>query len=361
MQIKNFLLLSALIFFAACDARSPAAPETTAATGVLATLDNPAATASEPVAPAALEDYFPIKENAVFEYVSEENEYLNYHVFNSFIEGNKIQQSFISPNSRTDSVLEVSPGEVKLYVNVLGNYFIENLIAAEPTDDSIVLKGPVKVGTKWSSPTIGDSEITSLAAPVSTPYGDFEALEVTTEAARQGEDTVNYYVTKDYYVKGIGLVKTVIANAEGLETTVSLNKYSETSDEKMTFQIFVPNENGDALETLDVTLVLKTNQDNLALFEGAFKNAGLMNDSAKINFIRADAQTQFAEVDFTRKFIDEMNLGAGIEALTLQGLTDTICQYTGAVNLAITIDGGRYESGHIVIEKGEYYKPSWMK
>ena len=48
-----------------------------------------------------------------------------------------------------------------------------------------------------------------------------------------------------------------------------------------------------------------------------------------------------------------MNAGSSFEALILQSLTNTLGNYYGVQEVYITIDGGPYESGHIIIEEGE--------
>ncbi|MPM51125.1 hypothetical protein SDC9_97872 [bioreactor metagenome] len=51
-----------------------------------------------------------------------------------------------------------------------------------------------------------------------------------------------------------------------------------------------------------------------------------------------------------------MNAGSGFEAMILQCLTNTLGDYYQVEEVYITIDGGPYESGHIIIEEGEAYK-----
>ena len=58
-------------------------------------------------------------------------------------------------------------------------------------------------------------------------------------------------------------------------------------------------------------------------------------------------------IDLSKDFIDEMNAGAGMESMILQSLTNTLGSYYGVQEVYITIDGGQYESGHIIIQEGE--------
>jgi hypothetical protein len=61
-------------------------------------------------------------------------------------------------------------------------------------------------------------------------------------------------------------------------------------------------------------------------------------------------------IDLNRAFVNEMNAGAGYEALILQSVANTFGQYYGVDRVLLTIDAELYESGHIALKKGEYLK-----
>ena len=56
-----------------------------------------------------------------------------------------------------------------------------------------------------------------------------------------------------------------------------------------------------------------------------------------------------------------MNAGAGYELLILQSITNTLGDYYGVKEVNITIDGKLYESGHILMKKGETFKVNYDK
>jgi spore germination protein GerM len=60
-------------------------------------------------------------------------------------------------------------------------------------------------------------------------------------------------------------------------------------------------------------------------------------------------------VDFSKELISEMNAGAGYEAMILKSITNTLGEYYGVSKVYITVDSSPYSSGHILMEKGEYF------
>jgi hypothetical protein len=56
-----------------------------------------------------------------------------------------------------------------------------------------------------------------------------------------------------------------------------------------------------------------------------------------------------------------MNAGAGYELLILQSITNTLGNYYGAQKVYITMEGKPYESGHILMKKGETFKVNMDK
>ncbi len=73
----------------------------------------------------------------------------------------------------------------------------EEALNGDSSVERVVLKAPVKSGTKWSDGE-GVYEIKSVDADVKTPYEDFKCVEVL--YSRNG-----FQITR-YYAKGVGLV-----------------------------------------------------------------------------------------------------------------------------------------------------------
>lgn len=77
-----------------------------------------------------------------------------------------------------------------------------------PNREKIILKGPLKVGTKWTDDTDRKYEITGVNIKVETPAGAFHAIEVLAASGK--------FETKYYYVKNIGLVKSIYSGKDEL-------------------------------------------------------------------------------------------------------------------------------------------------
>ena len=65
---------------------------------------------------------------------------------------------------------------------------------------------------------------------------------------------------------------------------------------------------------------------------------------------------QIVYVDFSDEFVTEMNAGSGYEQLILQGITNTLGNYYGVNKVYITLEGKPYESGHVLMKKGETFE-----
>ncbi|MDZ7835143.1 MAG: GerMN domain-containing protein [Alkalibacterium sp.] len=81
------------------------------------------------------------------------------------------------------------------------------------------------------------------------------------------------------------------------------------------------------------------------------ETAQVIDDSVTINFmyLREDG---VVHIDFSAN-LSEMNAGAGVEALILQGIVNTIGDYYGVEEVLLTLDEEPYESGHLSFEEGE--------
>jgi uncharacterized protein involved in tellurium resistance len=61
-------------------------------------------------------------------------------------------------------------------------------------------------------------------------------------------------------------------------------------------------------------------------------------------------------IDLNKDFVTEMNAGSGYESMILQSIGNTFGKYYNSQKVILTIDNNPYESGHIVMKKGEYIK-----
>lgn len=90
----------------------------------------------------------------------------------------------------------------------------------------------------------------------------------------------------------------------------------------------------------------------------SLQNLGVIPKDAKMNsfdITEADG-VETGILDVNKAFINS-NLGSSAESLMLDAVAQTFIENFDIEQLQITVDGGDYESGHIVLGKGDYLKP----
>lgn len=90
----------------------------------------------------------------------------------------------------------------------------------------------------------------------------------------------------------------------------------------------------------------------------SLQNLGVIPKDAKMNsfdITEADG-VETGILDVNKAFVNT-NLGSSAESLMLDAVAQTFIENFDIEQLQITVDGGDYESGHIVLGKGDYLKP----
>ena len=54
-----------------------------------------------------------------------------------------------------------------------------------------------------------------------------------------------------------------------------------------------------------------------------------------------------------------MNAGSQYEAMILQSITNTFGQYYETDRVIVTVEGVLYESGHILLEEGDFFETDY--
>lgn len=298
-------------------------------------------------------DYFPIKGNVKYIYEGEGNEYASYDVVIDYTSDNKVQQRVDNGGTIMAKVFEIKDGELRQTYSRAEVYYRENMLDKKDSEE-ILLMEPLEEGTTW---TLGDGNIrtiTSMATSINVPAGSFEAIEVETV----GED----YKIFDYYAKNIGLVKTLF-QYEDFEVTSSLSKIEENFTLTQSINFYYPNiDDGIYFKSKEISF--QTNDITKKAIEDAYKltlnekTGKVFSENTQINSLYLN-DDGMAYIDLNKSFVNEMNAGAGYEAMILQSIANTIGDYYGTDKVILTIEGQPYASGHIVVEKGEYLEPNY--
>lgn len=367
-RIWILALLLILPLLAACSggtekSQSPMAPE---APGMVEPGDSPQPGGVEtPLAPEApgdaepedrsiaLDALFPFEHNLRAVYRGTGNEYAGFVQHVEYQEGDRMQRRVDNGGTAVVEVLERTAETVTMVYRQGEVYYVENFMARTDNRKEILLKAPIQVGSTWESMPGTQRTITHLDAPVETPYGDFEAVEVAALTTEQdGKETL----LREYYVEGIGLVKRIY-DFDGFQILEELQTLERDTPMKVLMNFYYPNPEDDRLFLYRKHIEFHTNDIMRNRILDAYRQvpegvAKVFSENTKVNYMYLN-QDGRAYIDVSPEFIQEMNAGAMYESLILQSLTNTLGDYFGTTLVMLTVEGKPYESGHILLGRFE--------
>lgn len=300
-----------------------------------------------------VKDFYPFKENVRLKYKGEGNEYADKDIYTDFIKENRIQIREVNPGTTSAKVVEIKDGELRLITTKSEFYYRDNIIDTANKEYEVLLKEPFKEGTSWNLPNGDKRYISSIDKEIEVPYGKYKAIEVTTE----GKNYKNF----DYYVKDIGLVKSLYSS-DGMEVKSELEYVKDNVPVVQTVKFYHYNAATDKIVFVKNKLNFNTNDTVISQIEPYFKKSPaeelspLINSDIKINKIFLDRSTNTVNVDFSDNFVKAMNVGGGVETSILTCITNTLCNYYNVDKAYITLGGKPYSSGHILLNEGETFK-----
>lgn len=228
----------------------------------------------------SLSDYFPFKGNTLLDYQGEGVEYAEEKVFFEYIDGNKAQIRITNPATSIVKVVELKDGILKEIFSEAEFYHLENVIDQDDYED-ILLMEPLEVGTSWTSGEGDRREITALDSKIETPYGQLQALEVTSNH----KDGKTYH----YYSPAIGLVGEVYQDQSGSIKT--LLKSIEEGPQSLNMEMFYPHYDSFDLVYLEDKILFETNQDPIEILDKILRTSpeddliALLPDGAKLTIL----------------------------------------------------------------------------
>ncbi len=164
----------------------------------------------------SLKAFFPLSKGSTWQYLGEGNEYATFTRKVLFTEGDRAQIAEDNGGTVSASVFKITDNEIIRTFFRGEEYDGKNLLNEKDNDNLVVLKAPLKSGTKWKAGD-GEREIVDTAAVVDTPAGKFEGC---IKVRIQKEHSTMY----EYYKAGIGMVKREF-ESEGFKVTSTLEKY----------------------------------------------------------------------------------------------------------------------------------------
>jgi hypothetical protein len=323
---------------------------TVAATKVL---PKPTVTKPAAVSHLTVEDYYPVLENTEYVYEGIGNEYAGFRLFMDYYNQGRKRYQIRKDNGATTmaEVMQIRDGRLSKVISKGEAYYNENLLEAKADSkgEEILLMEPFKTGTSWILPDKRKRYISNVDVKITTPTGNYRTIEVKT----QDRDSVQ----KDYYARGVGLVKTITLG-QGYEVSATLSKIKTNVAFVRKIDFYYPGVD-EKIYAKQKTLTFHTNDDPVHILQEALKKKPdnknylpLVSRNTRLNSIFL-GDDNIVHVDFSKEFVEEMNLGSGYESLVLQCIANTLGEYYGVQKVLPTIDHKNYESGHIVLEKGE--------
>lgn len=313
-----------------------------------------------------LVDYYPILENTRYYYKGDGNEFAEYSSFIDYTLNDRFQTRVDNPGTSVARIYELKDGVLKVLLNKGETYHREDYLrnptlAGELTED-ILIQEPLEKGNSWTLANGNKREITGIDIKVTVPYGEYEAIEVTTTDANG--------ITKDYYAKDVGLIQSkYIAGTD--EISSSLEKIENNTPYRTKVNFYYPHLDSDKYYYLTKDVEFRTNDITRQVLETYYKAnytsnmkiAGIGNvltPNTKVRSLYLD-RFETVHIDLSGAFLTEMSAGAYYETMLLTSIVNTFASYYGRDKVIITIDGNNYSSGHIYLQDGEFLKPDYSK
>ncbi len=297
--------------------------------------------------------YYPFLENTLLEYEGEGNEYAEQKTYFEFIENNRAQIKVMNPGTNLIRILEYKEGALTEVYLEGEFYHIENMLNTKATKHDILLKEPLEVGNSWITQDGYQREITSMDSKIDTPYGQLDALEVTTRF-----DEGKYQ--KDYYSKGIGFVARIYVDGDMKVKTLLSEIDNTTLDHEM--RIFYPMNDGESIVFINDKTSFPTNGSIDKMLEDKLKNppsdklSRVLPEKVSIKKLYFDRSNWIVKVDLSDNFLEELNAGSTYEYNVIKSIVNTLGRFYDTEKVSISIDGRPYESGHIQLTEGETFK-----
>lgn len=162
-------------------------------------------------------DYFPLTRGSNWYYKGEGNEYASFSRTVIYTRNNRAQMRMDNGGTVGAEVVEVTDNAVTRIFFKGEEYQETNFLDEPPNDQTVLLKAPLEVGSRWGDPEGGSREIVDVNAAVSVPAGTFENC-ITVKITNSNSTLFEYY--KD----GVGLVKREFVSGD-VRVTSSLEEF----------------------------------------------------------------------------------------------------------------------------------------
>lgn len=305
-----------------------------------------------------IEDFYPFLANTYLTYEGIGMEYAERETYFDYIDNGRTQIRNRSTGTTMVQILEYQDGALKLLFNRGEAYYLADYSNTDFGEEKeIILKEPIEVGTNWELPNGQIRQITGMNVAIETPYGNYEALEVTTKGDRDTQ-------TKTYYVEGIGMVHSIF-ETEDTEVITTLSSIKEKTDITYKLRCYYPDLENEQVVYKEFDVSFNTNDEIEPIYTKYLQNSpeesisSVFGENVKLKSFSFNPEEEVVVVDLSKNFIAEMNLGSGYESLLIQSIVNTVGFNFGVDKVVITLDGALYESGHFQLVEGDYFEVNY--
>ena len=302
---------------------------------------------------ATVEEYLPNQENLYWRYKGEGNEYASFERFLTFSSDHKVQVSEENGGTITTKVFEISKDSITLTYQKEESYHRKNSIDQNNIRD-IILKAPIEAGNSWKDSQGNKRYIEAVDVAITTSGETYHTVKVVTE--------YKDHISEAYFAKHVGLVKQVTRAKDGTFNIVSILEEISQKPQLQKVVLYYPNKDG-KIERKEKTVTLNTNESILYPMIRELKtkpkdgsHGVVLTSNVKVNSLILDQNENIIQIDVSKEFISEMNLGAGFESLTIDSFVNSLLDNYGMEEVLLTVEGEPIRTGHILLEVGETLK-----
>lgn len=285
-------------------------------------------------------DYFPHNSNSIYIYRGFNNNLINFKSSIDYFNNNKVQVRFDNGTTNTVNIYEYTDNGIKLSFQIENAYHHQNFLDESNTMDNYLIKDPIIKNNMWLLSDGSKRCITNVDIKVKTQFNLFpSALEIVTISKDNSEFSV------DYYVLGIGLVKSIYYIKKSGLLYCELEDILENSPFSKNVKIYYPDENLNTIWYSNKTLNYNTNEDITLGFSKLLQTPpiGLLpiiNCNTKINKIYY--KNNFAHIDFYEGIINILKENTHKTKAFFDCIYNTLKNYYKTENIYITINNHPY-------------------
>lgn len=289
-------------------------------------------------------EYFPPKSNLLYIYRSSNNDLFTFKRYIDYFNENKIQVIFDNGINNIINIYEYANDGVKLSFQSNLPYHHENLLNNKNNENDYLIKDPIVKGNVWLLSNGNKRCITNVDVLVKTRFSVFKsAIEIVTTSKNNSDFSV------DYYVLGIGLIKSICYIDKVGIISYELEDINENFSFIKPIKVYYPDNSLNTIWFYNNILEYNTNENITLSFYKLFKNPPkgllpLIEKNIQINTIYYDYDNNFSYIDFSEDILNILNKNSAKANLFFHSIYNTLKDYYNTSKVYITINNHYYSN-----------------